>query len=45
MTTINIIGYAQQREQFNYDRNMENVSRALLMERAGPSFNRSRTEV
>ena len=40
-----LIGYAQQREQFNYDRNMENVSRALLMERAGPSFNRSRTEV
>lgn len=40
-----LIGYAQQREQFNYDRNTENVSRALLMERAGPSFNRSRTEV
>lgn len=40
-----VIGYAKQAEQFTYDRGMENVSRALLMERAGPSFNRSRLEV
>lgn len=40
-----LINYAQQREQFNYERNMENVSRALLMERAGPSFNRSRNDL
>lgn len=40
-----LINYAQQQEQFNYERNMENVSRALLMERAGPSFNRSRNDL
>lgn len=39
-----IINYAKENEQFNYDRGMENVSRQLLMERAGPSFNRSRRE-
>lgn len=38
------ISYMRQAEQFNYERSIENVSRALLMERAGPSFNRSRTE-
>lgn len=38
------LSYAREAEQTNYDRNMENINRTLLRERAGASFNRSREE-
>lgn len=36
------LSYAREAEQTNYDRNVENINRRLLRERAGASFNRSR---
>lgn len=38
------LSYAREAEQTNYDRNVENINRRLLRERAGASFNRSRDE-
>lgn len=38
------LSYAREAEQTNYDRNIENINRSLLRERAGASFNRSREE-
>ena len=39
-----LIGYAQQREQFNYERTWESRELVYARERAGMSYNRSRTE-
>lgn len=38
------LSYAKEAEQASYDRNIENINRRLLRERAGASFNRSREE-
>lgn len=39
-----LINYAQQREQFNYERTWESRELVYARERAGMSYNRSRTE-
>lgn len=38
------LSYVREAEQANYDKEMENIHRSLLRERAGASFNRSREE-
>lgn len=38
------IGLAEEREQYNYERNWESMSLRYARERAGVSYNRSRTE-
>lgn len=38
------LSYAREADQAVYDKNIENINRSLLRERAGASFNRSRTE-
>lgn len=39
-----LIGYAKEREQFNYDRSWESKALVYARERAGASFNRSRVD-
>ena len=39
-----LINYAQQQEQFNYERTWESRELVYARERAGMSYNRSRTE-
>ena len=39
-----VIGYAKEREQFNYDRRWESIGLTYARERAGASYNRSRLE-
>lgn len=44
MTAGTLLGYAREAEENTYQRKWENIGNAIGRERAGASFNRSRTE-
>lgn len=44
MTAGAVLGYAREAESSRYERKWENIGNAIGRERAGASFNRSRTE-